>query len=196
MRRSCDFTWNTVNSAVLSKQFSALLWLQSNWPIIFRFEYFSFSVWLLLGVIRMGNVLVIGHLVPRITLTFHLLSRMPPSNRYAVPARSIFRSTPLNEIGTTYLQIVFTETKTNVCNEIVTIRVWLIKGEADDGSCNAWNSPNEFRKSVIRFMLAVITSMYSRLAQSWWICFWIASRCTPDIMKSRWKCSKVTMNTR
>lgn len=35
--------------------------------------------------------------------------------------------------------------------------------------------PNELRKSVIFLMLPVITSMYSRLAQSCWICFWTAS---------------------
>lgn len=44
------------------------------------------------------------------------------------------------------------------------------------------NSPNEFRKSVMRLILAVITSIYSRFAQSWWICFCIASLWTPAIL--------------
>ena len=44
------------------------------------------------------------------------------------------------------------------------------------------SSPNELRKSVIFFILPVITSIYSLLAQSCWICFWIVSLCTVAIL--------------
>lgn len=42
------------------------------------------------------------------------------------------------------------------------------------------HSPKEFKKAVIFLMEFAMTSIYSRLAQSWWICRWIASLCRSD----------------
>lgn len=55
-------------------------------------------------------------------------------------------------------------------------------------------SPNELRNAVIFFIEFAITSMYSRLAQSWWICRWIASRCASDAIFDRFKYSLVSLS--
>lgn len=41
-----------------------------------------------------------------------------------------------------------------------------VKEKGKQLECDQSNLPNELRKSVIRLILVVITSMYSRLAQS------------------------------
>lgn len=127
---------------------------------------------------------------------------MLPNNRCVVPTPSIFHSTQPNEIGTTYLRL---KPDITFMQRMSIVQLMMIELLYERDTRNKWNVkknfhlrthlttaiilcsllfhlPNEFKKSVIRLILVVMTSMYSRLAQSWWICFWIASRWTPAII--------------
>uniref|UniRef100_A0A6B0UA74 Putative secreted protein n=1 Tax=Ixodes ricinus TaxID=34613 RepID=A0A6B0UA74_IXORI len=50
---------------------------------------------------------------------------------------------------------------------------------------------NDVRKSAIFLMLPLIISMYSRLAQSCCICFWIASLSDTDMLFKNWLVSQM-----
>lgn len=114
---------------------------------------------------------------------FPLESRKLPNSLYGVPTLLIFHLRPLGVTDRTYLQknmnglikqnqfkkysisfslyIVYTQGRVGLGNNFAYTHTYVCEKSMQ------FHLPNEFRKSVIRFILAVITSIYSRFAQSW-----------------------------